>query len=222
MPVAAHTIRPATEGDVPELLAMIRELADYEKALDKVLATEKSLLETLSFPSKPDRGYAKAILIFDNDNTATSDTSTTSESTTTKKGIPLAPSIPGVVVAPGSLSSTTSPNTGDASAPASAAAGFALFFNNYSTWRSAPGVYLEDLFVRPSHRGKGFGRALLASLAREALAVGGARLDWQVLTWNTPSIDFYESEAVGATRMREWASMRVEGVEALEKLGRSV
>ncbi len=90
--------------------------------------------------------------------------------------------------------------------------GFALYFYNYSTWKGRPGIYLEDLFVWPSHRGKGIGKALLLHLARIAEAENCGRYEWQVLDWNTPAIEFYE--ALGAKRMKQWLPMRVEG-EAL-------
>lgn len=96
-------------------------------------------------------------------------------------------------------------------------AGFALFFHNYSTWQGQPGIYLEDLFVREEFRGRGIGKALLVYLARLALEENCGRFVWQVLDWNTPSIEFYES--LGAAFMKEWLTMRVEG-EALERLAR--
>lgn len=100
-------------------------------------------------------------------------------------------------------------------------AGMALYFNNYSTWLAKPGIYLEDLFVRQQYRKRGFGKALLQALARECVAEDYGRLEWSVLTWNKPSIDFYESEAVGAKSTRdEWEGMRVTG-EALVKLAKS-
>ncbi|PGG98692.1 hypothetical protein AJ79_08777 [Helicocarpus griseus UAMH5409] len=101
--------------------------------------------------------------------------------------------------------------------PSPAPVGMALFFYNYSTWRSAPGIYLEDLYVQPEHRGKGCGLALLRRLAAETVKVGGKRLEWSVLKWNEPSIKFYESESVGAKGMEEWMKMMVDG-EALTKL----
>jgi len=94
-------------------------------------------------------------------------------------------------------------------------AGFALYFWNYSTWQGKPGLYLEDLFVRPHFRGKGIGKALLVHLAQVALKNNCGRLVWQVLDWNTPSIEFYKS--LGAQTMNEWLTMRVTG-EALVKL----
>jgi GNAT superfamily N-acetyltransferase len=93
--------------------------------------------------------------------------------------------------------------------------GFALWFYNYSTWQGRAGVYLEDLFVYPEFRGRGIGEALLVHLARIALKQKCGRYVWQVLDWNIPSIEFYES--LGAKIMKEWLTMRVEG-EALRRL----
>lgn len=95
------------------------------------------------------------------------------------------------------------------------AAGFALFFNNYSTWRGRPGLYLEDLFVRPQFRRRGIGRALLTHLAQIAVNEGCARLEWAVLNWNTPALDFYGS--LGATPLDEWTTLRITG-RALSRL----
>src|SRR6266571_2872737 len=89
------------------------------------------------------------------------------------------------------------------------AAGFALFFYNYSTWEGRPGLYLEDLYVRPEFRGRGIGKALLVRLAKIAVDENCGRFQWAVLDWNQPSIDFYE--ALGARRLSEWLIMRVEG-----------
>jgi len=94
-------------------------------------------------------------------------------------------------------------------------AGFAFYFWNYSTWQGKPGLYLEDLFVRPRFRGKGIGKALLVHLARVAVKNNCGRLVWQVLDWNTPSIEFYNS--LGAETMKEWLTMRVMG-DALVRL----
>ena len=99
-------------------------------------------------------------------------------------------------------------------------AGMALYFHNYSTWRARPGIYLEDLFVRPTHRKNGYGKALLEALARECVRLDCKRLEWSVLKWNQPSIDFYQSDVVGAERMEEWVGMRVDNA-ALEKLAKS-
>jgi GNAT superfamily N-acetyltransferase len=96
-------------------------------------------------------------------------------------------------------------------------AGFALWFRSFSTWTGRPGLYLEDLFVRPEHRGAGHGRALLAELARRCLAMGGARLEWSVLDWNEPAIGFYRS--LGATAMAEWTVHRLTGDALLDLAG---
>ena len=95
--------------------------------------------------------------------------------------------------------------------------GFALFFHNYSTWLGRPGLYLEDLFVSPEHRGKGYGRRLLAHLAAIARDRGCRRMEWSVLDWNEPAIGFYRS--LGAVPMNEWTVHRLTG-EALEALAR--
>lgn len=87
--------------------------------------------------------------------------------------------------------------------------GFALYFHNFSTFLSRRGLYLEDLFVEPAHRGKGYGKALLQQLARIAVARGCGRLEWSVLDWNLPAIGFYRS--VGATVMDEWRICRMTG-----------
>ncbi|KAI0394165.1 acetyltransferase [Xylariaceae sp. FL0594] len=171
MTVAPCKVRHARREDVPAILEMVRELADYEHELDSVEATEESLAATIAF-------------------------------------------------APNGVDSlATAPNT-EPTTPARPArclilfnendkpAGMALYFYNYSTWRAKAGIYLEDLFVRSSHRKKGYGKKLLAELAKEVLAMDGGRLDWSVLKWNKPSIDFYE--AIGATAMSDWVGMRVE------------
>ncbi len=95
-------------------------------------------------------------------------------------------------------------------------AGFALFFYNYSTWQGRPGLYLEELFVRPEYRGKGIGKALLVHVVQIAVRENCGRFQWQVLDWNTPAIEFYES--LGAKTLKEWLTMRVDG-EALQRLG---
>jgi len=99
-----------------------------------------------------------------------------------------------------------------------AAVGFALFMHNYSTFLARPGIYLEDLFVRPAHRGKGYGKALLQELARIAVERGCGRFEWAVLDWNAPAIQFYKS--LGASLMDEWTVFRLAG-DALLKLGAS-
>lgn len=160
--------------DVPLILSLIHELAAYEKATSSVLATEASLLKTLSFPSASSSGYAKTLLLFAPD-------------------------------PPSTASQLPSPEC----------AGMALYFTNYSTWRAAPGIYLEDLFVRPEYRGRGYGKSLLQELAKETKRIRGERLEWSVLKWNEPSIKFYK--AIGAQQMDEWVGMRVDG-EALDNM----
>jgi GNAT superfamily N-acetyltransferase len=98
------------------------------------------------------------------------------------------------------------------------ALGFALFFHNFSTFKGQPGIYLEDLFVRPEARGRGVGKQLLAYLARTAVERRCARLEWAVLDWNEPSIGFYRS--LGAVPMDEWTVFRLTG-EALTSLAGS-
>ena len=98
------------------------------------------------------------------------------------------------------------------------AAGFALFFHNYSTFLARPGIYLEDLFVEPAQRGRGVGRALLAHLASLAVERDCGRFEWSVLDWNADAIRFYES--LGARPMSDWTIYRVTG-EALQKLASS-
>jgi len=175
---SSYRIRYATQRDVPVILQLIQELASYEKALHEVLATEESLLSSLSFPNDPKdldkgftEGYAKTLLI-------------------------------SPVDTPGDKEQI---------------AGMALYFHNYSTWQSRPGIYLEDLFVRPTYRGRGYGTSLIQALARECRRLNCKRLEWSVLKWNTPSIEFYEGGSIGATRMEEWVGMRVEG-EGMDKL----
>ncbi|EAQ88609.1 conserved hypothetical protein [Chaetomium globosum CBS 148.51] len=166
---------------VPAILELIRELADYEHALDSVEATEAKLLETIAFaPSDPSSTTATGVL---------------------PQTEPTSPSKPARC-----LVLTT---------PAGVVAGMALYFYNYSTWRARPGIYLEDLYVKQSERKKGYGKRLLVELAKEVVAMRGGRLEWVVLKWNEPSIQFYES--IGAKQMSEWVGMRVDG-EALNKL----
>ncbi|KAI9663173.1 MAG: hypothetical protein M1821_008221 [Bathelium mastoideum] len=175
------SIRLATREDVPVILALIKELAGYEKALNSVQATESSLLQTLTFaPSSTDsspqsssqqpNGFAKTFLLRP----------------------PKSERINDIEVA-----------------------GMALFFYNYSTWRAAPGVFLEDLFVRPEYRRRGYATMLIRELAREVKRVKGKRLEWKCLKWNEPSLNFYKG--LGAEQMSEWVGLRVDG-EALEKL----
>ena len=94
--------------------------------------------------------------------------------------------------------------------------GFALFFHNFSTFLGRAGIYLEDLFVKPEYRGRGYGKGLLTKLSEIAVERGCGRLEWWCLNWNTPSIEFYKS--MGAVPMDEWTTFRIAG-ETLQKLG---
>jgi len=145
-------IRPATSADVPVIHAMVRELAEYEKALEEARASEEQLREAL-FGERP---AAFAHIAED------------------AAGEPV---------------------------------GFALWFLNFSSWRGVHGIYLEDLYVRPQVRGGGHGKALLTALAAVCAERGYERLEWSVLNWNRPSIDFYE--ALGARPQDEWTVYRL-------------
>lgn len=152
-------IKPATVEDVPLILSFIKELADYENLRDKVIATEKSLKETL-FGERP---YAELIFGCVDD-------------------IPVS---------------------------------FALFFHNYSTYLGKPGIYLEDIFVKPEARGKGIGRQLLVYLAQLAKQRNCGRLEWWVLNSNKSAIGFYKS--IGAKAMDAYTVYRLTG-ETLDQL----
>ncbi|RYP76656.1 hypothetical protein DL770_007195 [Monosporascus sp. CRB-9-2] len=178
MPEAPCTVRHARREDVPTILELIRELADYEHELDAVEATLETLSATIAF--------------------APSGVTSTATSPDTEPTSPTRPARCLLL-----LNEEGEP------------AGMALYFYNYSTWRARHGIYLEDLFVRPSERKKGYGKRLLVELAREVEAGGGGRLEWSVLKWNEPSIKFYE--AIGAKKKDEWVGMRVER-EGLTKL----
>jgi GNAT superfamily N-acetyltransferase len=97
--------------------------------------------------------------------------------------------------------------------------GFALFFHNFSTWTGKPGIYLEDLFVKPEFRGHGHGKALLVELARIAVERGCGRFEWSVLDWNEPSIAFYR--ALGARPMDGWTVYRVSGEALIDLANRA-
>jgi GNAT superfamily N-acetyltransferase len=152
-------IRPATEGDLAIILGLIRDLAEYERAPDAVVATEAGLREVL-FGAKRSAEVLLAL----------------------EEGEPV---------------------------------GFAVYFHNFSTWLGRPGLYLEDLFVRPEKRGKGYGRALLERLAQIAQERGCGRMEWAVLDWNEPAIQFYRK--LGAQPMDEWTVFRLteEGIAKL-------
>lgn len=168
---------------MPAILGLIKELADYEKELQLVEATEKKLLSTIAFAPSA------------------------SAATWDDQGLPVTEPI--TSARPARCLLLFSPDN-------ETAVGMALYFYNYSTWRAKAGIYLEDLYVSPSERNKGYGKRLLVTLAKELVAMEGGRLDWSVLKWNEPSIRFYQ-DVIGATRMEEWVGMRVEK-EALVKL----
>lgn len=152
-------IRKADRSDVPLILSFIRELAEYEKLLDEVTATESQLAETL-YGENP----TAEVVIGEYKNSPV---------------------------------------------------GFALFFHNYSTFLGKPGLYLEDLYIKPEHRGVGLGKAMLSFLASLAVERKCGRFEWWVLDWNKPAIDFYKK--IGAEPMSEWTVQRVTG-DALIKL----
>jgi len=151
MDQSALHIRQATPQDVPTILNFIRELADYEREPNAVLATEADLLRDGWGPAPR---FAALIAEYD-----------------------------------------------------SVAAGFALYFTTYSTWRGHHGIWLEDLYVTPTLRSHGIGKALLARVARIAADQGCPRLEWSVLNWNEPSIAVYRH--IGAISMSEWSIMRL-------------
>jgi GNAT superfamily N-acetyltransferase len=152
-------IRSATEDDVPLILTLIKELAEYERLSHEVVATEEMLRDSLF----GERRVAEALLGYLGDDPA----------------------------------------------------GFALFFHNFSTFLGRPGIYLEDLYVRPEFRGAAVGRALLVHLAGLAKERGCGRLEWSVLDWNEPAIGFYRR--IGASPVSGWTVYRLTG-EALEEL----
>ena len=153
-------IARAQPDDVPVILSLIRELAEFEHLLDHVTATEEAIRESL-FGNQP---RAEVLL----------------------------------------------------ARVGQEVAGFALFFHNYSTFLGRPGVYLEDLFVRPRFRGTGCGQLLLRHLAALALQRDCGRMEWAVLNWNQRAIDFYRK--LGAEPMEEWTVYRLSGA-ALRSLG---
>ena len=154
-------LRAATVADVPVILRLVRDLAEYERAPDAVVATEEDFLRHGFGPSP-----RFSVLLAEQDGQV---------------------------------------------------AGFALWFFTFSTWLGKPGLYLEDLFVRPELRGRGIGKAMMIELARIAAREGCGRFEWGVLDWNQPSIDFYRS--LGARLMEEWVVCRLEG-EPLRSLAR--
>ncbi|HHZ78345.1 MAG TPA: GNAT family N-acetyltransferase [Candidatus Lambdaproteobacteria bacterium] len=146
-------IRQAEEDDVPEILVLIKALAEYEHLADEVVATEELLKITLFGINSP----AEVQIAYNKNQTL----------------------------------------------------GFALYFRTFSTFLGRPGIYLEDLYVRESVRGKGVGEALLRRTAQRAREIGGGRLEWSVLNWNEPAIKFYKR--MGASPLDEWTMFRVTG-----------
>lgn len=156
-----HTLRAAEPADLPAIVGLIRELAEFEQLAHLVVATPESMAPHLFGP----RPAAEAVVA----------------------------EIDGAIV------------------------GFALFFTNFSTFLGKPGLYLEDLYVQPAHRGHGLGKALLQHLGALAVARDCGRFEWSVLDWNTNAIRFYEK--MGATVMPEWRICRVTG-DALQRYAR--
>lgn len=155
------TIRPAQPDDSALILSFIRELAEYERLLHEVTATEAEVAEAV-FGKRP---FAEVVI------------------------------------------AEWGPD----------AAGFALFFPNFSTFIASPGMYLEDLYVRPEFRGKGIGKTLLAHLAGIVIERGWGRLDWSVLDWNRPAIDFYDR--IGARHLDDWLQYRLDGTALKQVAG---
>jgi GNAT superfamily N-acetyltransferase len=158
--IPALTISPATPADVPLILQLIRELADFEHLSHEAVASEQDIERGLF----GERAHAEVLIA-------------------RRAAEPL---------------------------------GFALFFHNFSTFVGKPGIYLEDLYVRPQARGQGVGTALLRQVAALACQRGCGRFEWSVLNWNQRAIDFYRK--LGARPMDEWTVFRLSG-EALKKLG---
>ena len=152
-------IRNAVKDDVPQILQLIKDLAEYEKAPLEAKATLEQINESL-FSDDP-HAFCHVV------------------------------EVDGTVV------------------------GISIWFLNYSTWLGKPGIYLEDLYIDPAYRGKGFGLALLKELAKICVARNYERLQWWVLDWNEPSIEFYKN--LGAEPMDEWTVYRMSG-DALRKL----
>ena len=155
-PAPSGFIRSARPGDVDEILAMVRELAEYERLADQAVATPAQFHAAL-FGASP----AVYAFVVDDD-----------------------------------------PDAGTL-------AGFAIYFLNFSTWLGVHGLYLEDLYVRPQFRGRGFGKRLLATMARVCVDEGYGRFEWWVLDWNVDALAVYES--IGAVPMDEWTVQRMTG-----------
>ena len=153
-------IRPAKEEDVPAIMQLIHDLAEYEKAPEQV-ETNADEIGAALFAQEP-KVFANVLEVHDQ------------------------------------------------------VVGIAIWFLNFSTWQGKHGIYLEDLYIKPEHRGNGYGLAMLKYLAALCVERGYGRFQWWVLDWNTPAIEFYKSQ--GAIAMDEWTVYRVSG-ESLKKLG---
>ncbi len=160
------SIRRARAGDIDEILAMVRELAEYERLADQAVAT-------------PEQFHAALFGAF--------------------------PSVYAFVV--------------DDDPDAGTLAGFAIYFLNFSTWLGVHGLYLEDLYVRPQFRGRGFGKRLLATMAKVCVDEGYGRFEWWVLDWNVDALAVYES--IGAVPMDEWTVQRVTGQALIDLAAQS-
>lgn len=150
-----YTIKPAIESDIPTLLALIRELAEFERLLHEVEATEESLRVAL-FGGQPAAAALLAIV-------------------------------------------------------GGEAVGYAIYFRTFSTFIGRPGIFLEDLYVRPTFRKQGLGRALLEAVAKVSVELGGGRLEWNALDWNENALRFYRS--LGAKVRDEWVLLRMTGTD---------
>ncbi len=175
------TIRPAMEFDVPAILNLIRELAEYEKLSHASIATEELLQKHLFGPDRA----AEALV------------ATIQEPPPSESGESGGGGGEGVGVN----------STNDATVRRVIA--YAIYFKTFSTFLALPGIYLEDLYVQPNHRRQGIGRAMLHHLAQLALARGYGRLEWSVLDWNSPAITFYKS--LGAAPLDDWTMFRLTG-----------
>lgn len=157
-------VRPIAPADIPRTVALVYELAVYEKLPDECHLTAEQLHAALFAPD---------------------------------------PAVFGLVAT-------------DTAGPGASQVGYALYFRSFSTWEGVHGIYLEDLYVSPEHRGSGLGRAMLSTLAATAVSRGYARVEWSVLDWNAPSIAFYRS--LGAEPMDDWTMFRLTG-PALRRTG---
>ena len=177
---AGFRLRRASPADIPQVLQLIKDLAEYEEEPDAVHATEESLHEHL-FGDHP-AVFGHVVEVVDGD-------------AADRGGVENGDAAPG-----------EEPRL----------AGMALWFLNFSTWECTHGIYLEDLYVRPEYRKNGLGKLLLQQLAHLCVARGYQRMEWSVLKWNEPSIQFYKS--FGAYSMSGWDTYRLDG-DALQGFG---